>query len=260
MALIHIGGKSYELIYENRTGWNPEAFRNRYSEVLERYDYIIGDWGYNQLRLKGFFRDNHQKATRDSTFSTISDYINEYCNFGCAYFVLEKKQGAKREPSEEDTDLDAEYGEDVVRLEGFDIRAGIESAAASASEETATAAEQPRHSAKESAAPVQQQQNRHRHTNRGDGGNRQSGKGGGGNGQAGSAAGNGSANVSHEAEGQGGQGQGRRKDQNYRGKSNRGGHDYRGKKPVKVAANETAAASEQSRQANPNQKDAGRSS
>ncbi len=27
----------------------------RFSEVLARYDYIVGDWGYEQLRLRGFF-------------------------------------------------------------------------------------------------------------------------------------------------------------------------------------------------------------
>lgn len=80
---------------DHRSGWNPEAFRERYSEVLERYDYIVGDWGYNQLRLKGFYRDNHPKATKDSTYSTLSDYINEYCNFGCAYFVLHKTKEIK---------------------------------------------------------------------------------------------------------------------------------------------------------------------
>lgn len=106
MALIHIAGKSYELIFENRNGWNVEAFRTRYSEVLERYDYIVGDWGYNQLRLKGFFRDGHQKANKDSTFSYAADYINEYCNFGCAYFILEKKQDASIESSEDDIYID----------------------------------------------------------------------------------------------------------------------------------------------------------
>jgi len=103
MAFIHIAGNTYELIFENRNGWNVEAFRNRYSEVLERYDYIVGDWGYNQLRLKGFFRDGHQKATKDSTFSYMTDYINEYCNFGCAYFIIEKKQGSEAlETSDDD--------------------------------------------------------------------------------------------------------------------------------------------------------------
>lgn len=107
MAFIHIAGNIYELSFENRNGWNVEAFRNRYSEVLERYDYIVGDWGYNQLRLKGFFKDGHQKATKDSTYSYMADYINEYCNFGCAYFVLEKKQGGEHlEPSDEDVYID----------------------------------------------------------------------------------------------------------------------------------------------------------
>ena len=75
---------------DHKDGWNPEAFRGRYSEVLDRYDYIIGDWGYSQLRLKGFYRDNHPKVNRDTAISGMVDYINEYCNFGCAYFVLHK--------------------------------------------------------------------------------------------------------------------------------------------------------------------------
>lgn len=88
--LIHIQGKTYELIKDFRNGWNAEIFRERYSEVLDRYDYIVGDWGYSQLRLKGFFKDAHSKATKETSISSLQDYVNEYCNFGCAYFVLEK--------------------------------------------------------------------------------------------------------------------------------------------------------------------------
>ncbi|WP_202887775.1 YutD family protein [Cohnella zeiphila] len=84
------GGNAYSLVHEHKNGWNPEAFRERFSEVLERYDYIVGDWGYNQLRLRGFFRNQQPKAAKDSVISSLSEYINEYCNFGCAYFVLEK--------------------------------------------------------------------------------------------------------------------------------------------------------------------------
>jgi len=107
---------------DHKDGWNPEAFRGRYSEVLERYDYIIGDWGYSQLRLKGFYRDNHPKVNRDTAISGMVDYINEYCNFGCAYFVLHKLKEVPQEgmfkdilikeipePSEEeDSELEAE--------------------------------------------------------------------------------------------------------------------------------------------------------
>jgi len=88
--LINIGGRIFELVHDHKGGWNPEAFRERYSEVLDRYDYVIGDWGYNQLRLKGFFRDNHPKATKDTAIGHLVDYLQEYCNFGCAYFVLKR--------------------------------------------------------------------------------------------------------------------------------------------------------------------------
>lgn len=100
--MIQISGKTYEVLQDYRNGWNPEAFRDRYSEVLERYDYIIGDWGYNQLRLKGFYRDNHPKANKDTSIAGMVDYINEYCNFGCAYFVLQKLKEPKENKEHKD--------------------------------------------------------------------------------------------------------------------------------------------------------------
>lgn len=80
----------YELIEENKNGYNEQAFRERFSDILLKYDYIVGDWGYGQLRLKGFYDDHNQKATFDTKISTLTEYLYEYCNFGCSYFVLKK--------------------------------------------------------------------------------------------------------------------------------------------------------------------------
>jgi uncharacterized protein YutD len=88
--LYFIGGNNYELVHDNKNGWNVEVFKERYSEVLERYDYIVGDWGYNQLRLRGFFKDNNAKGSKEFSIANFQDYLSEYCNFGCAYFVIEK--------------------------------------------------------------------------------------------------------------------------------------------------------------------------
>ncbi|MEX1029841.1 MAG: YutD family protein [Paenibacillaceae bacterium] len=88
--MIQINDKTYELTFEHKDGWNPDAFKERYSDVLDRYDYIVGDWGYSQLRLKGFFKENSSKANKDTNIISLQDYINEYCNFGCAYFVIER--------------------------------------------------------------------------------------------------------------------------------------------------------------------------
>ncbi|MEH7384796.1 YutD family protein [Bacillus sp. JJ1521] len=88
--MISINNTTYELVDELKEGFNEEAFRGRYSDILAKYDYIVGDWGYEQLRLKGFFDDANQKASFDTKISTLSEYLYEYCNFGCAYFVLKK--------------------------------------------------------------------------------------------------------------------------------------------------------------------------
>nr|WP_209864838.1 YutD family protein [Paenibacillus shirakamiensis] len=115
--MIQINGKSYELIQENRNGWDIEAFKQRYSDVLERYDYIIGDWGYNQLRLKGFYRDNHPKVNRDTSISGIVDYINEYCNFGCPYFVLQRVKDVAKDLTLVPKDHQSEEGSaDLVQV------------------------------------------------------------------------------------------------------------------------------------------------
>lgn len=131
--MIQIGGKIYELIHENRNGWNADAFKDRYSEVLERYDYIIGDWGYSQLRLKGFFRDNHMKATKDSAYSGMSDYVNEYCNFGCPYFVLEKTGTIKKSTDEEEAgdEQEAPLKQDAYVQEKIDAEDEQDAGAAS---------------------------------------------------------------------------------------------------------------------------------
>ena len=88
--MIAVNDIQYEIVEEQRDGFNEEAFRARYSEILNKYDYIVGDWGYNQLRLRGFFEDTNQKATYDTKITTLTEYLYEYCNFGCAYFVLKK--------------------------------------------------------------------------------------------------------------------------------------------------------------------------
>jgi len=88
--MICINNICYEVIDNYKEAFNEEAFRSRYSDILTRYDYIVGDWGYGQLRLKGFFEDQSQKATFDTKISTVSEYLYEFCNFGCAYFIVKK--------------------------------------------------------------------------------------------------------------------------------------------------------------------------
>lgn len=87
-----IDGHAYTLVDNYREGFDPQKLDERYTNILAKYDYIVGDWGFEQLRLHGFYSDNNRYAAPDQVISTLEDYLEEYCNFGCAYFVLEKVQ------------------------------------------------------------------------------------------------------------------------------------------------------------------------
>src|SRR5690625_6916734 len=88
--MIELNGKRYEVVENIKNGFQKEDIENRYSDILKKYDYIVGDWGYSQLRLKGFYDEDHVKASFETTIDTLDDYLYVYCNFGCAYFVLRK--------------------------------------------------------------------------------------------------------------------------------------------------------------------------
>ncbi|HAR3909663.1 hypothetical protein BMF18_07740 [Staphylococcus aureus] len=96
--MIKVDQHYFELIENYRVCFNEEQFIARYSDILDKYDYIVGDYGYDQLRLKGFYKDSNKKAEMSKRFSNIQDYIFEYCNFGCPYFVLRhlSKQEVKK--------------------------------------------------------------------------------------------------------------------------------------------------------------------
>jgi uncharacterized protein YutD len=93
---VTIGDRKYRLIFNYREGFDAEKLEQRFSNVLAKYDYIVGDWGYEQLRLKGFYQDFKKKVVYDKKIETLIDYLYEYCNFGCSFFVLEKLEDPKQ--------------------------------------------------------------------------------------------------------------------------------------------------------------------
>lgn len=85
---ILINGHQYQLVANERDAFDREQLAERFSPVLSKYDYIVGDIGYEQLRLKGFFSDQDRNAKENEKQSAIQDYLLGFCNFGCAYFIL----------------------------------------------------------------------------------------------------------------------------------------------------------------------------
>lgn len=82
-----INDHKYELDTDHTDGFDFNEFVRRYNPALSQYDYIIGDWGYGKLRLRGFFSDDRTE-TSGPFISSLNDYILEDINFGAAYFVI----------------------------------------------------------------------------------------------------------------------------------------------------------------------------
>lgn len=103
---LQIKEDKYQIKTNYRDALDLELLEERYSDLLEKYDYIVGDMSYGKLRLRGFYHDSNKKAPIDMKIAHLDDYLLEYCSFGCAYFVLESLETKKKTRSYPNTDSD----------------------------------------------------------------------------------------------------------------------------------------------------------
>ena len=124
--MIKVNSFYFEIIEEYRECFDETLFANRYADILDKYDYIVGDFGYDQLRLKGFYKDSNKKAELSKRFSTIQDYLLEYCNFGCPYFILRKVPESEIKSRIETEDENAEIPFEENKLQDAKIQPTIQ--------------------------------------------------------------------------------------------------------------------------------------
>ena len=63
---------------------------NKYTEYFENFDYIVGDWAYGKLRLKGFNDKTNKNYNKFNDSKNIDKYILDNCAYGCKHFILKK--------------------------------------------------------------------------------------------------------------------------------------------------------------------------
>ena len=88
--IIETEDNKYEIIKDYREAFNKDEFLSRYTEYFKEYDYIVGDYAYGKLRLKGFYDNNNKKANKINKISLLDKYLEENCAYGCKYFVAKK--------------------------------------------------------------------------------------------------------------------------------------------------------------------------
>ncbi len=90
--LLKSDAYQFTVLENHKDALDATRFGQRFSEIMLKYDYIVGDWSNDQLRLKGFYEDDRPNTRKTDRISRLSEYLREYCAFGCAYFILKNEK------------------------------------------------------------------------------------------------------------------------------------------------------------------------
>lgn len=90
MKKIQLEDKEYELIENYKDGFDITELENKYIDYFYEYDYILGDWAYGKLRMKGFCDQTNAMFNSINDYSKIKEYIQNDCAYDCKYFIIKK--------------------------------------------------------------------------------------------------------------------------------------------------------------------------
>lgn len=87
---IKLNNQNYKVETDYKGGFIATEVNNKVTPYYDCYDYIVGDWAYGKLRLKGFYQQNNKRVRSYNNIKNLTKYLNNYCAYGCKYFVLKK--------------------------------------------------------------------------------------------------------------------------------------------------------------------------
>lgn len=88
---IKINDIEYEIISNYKDAIDEELLKEKITSYFDNFSYIVGDWAYGKLRLKGFLDDNNPLAKQYNMISNLNDYLKDNCAYGCRWFCIKKK-------------------------------------------------------------------------------------------------------------------------------------------------------------------------
>ena len=69
---------------------NLEELKSLFTDYFNEFDYILGDYSYNKLRLKGFLNSKNKNVKKYNDIAFYKKYIKDFCADDCAYFLIKK--------------------------------------------------------------------------------------------------------------------------------------------------------------------------
>ena len=94
--IVKIDNKEYEVVKNYKDALDITDLEGKITEYYDHFDYILGDYAYGKVRLKGFNDKSNKEFKEINDYSKIDEYIEKYCAFGCKYFILKKVKGIEK--------------------------------------------------------------------------------------------------------------------------------------------------------------------
>ena len=88
-VMVNLLDNKYEII-RGKENFDSEIVKSFFTDYFLLFDYILGDYAYDKLRLKGFYDSNNKKVKDFNNINNLDDYIKKYCAYGARIFVLKK--------------------------------------------------------------------------------------------------------------------------------------------------------------------------
>lgn len=90
MKEIEINNIKYHVIKDYKDAVDIEVLKEKITDYFNDFDYIVGDWAYGKVRLKGFNNKSNKNFKPINDIDKVDEYIKDNCAFGCSYFILAK--------------------------------------------------------------------------------------------------------------------------------------------------------------------------
>lgn len=90
MKKIVINDICYEIIRNDKDCIDTDELSKKITDYFDDYDYIVGDFAYDKVRLKGYYDSSNKSVKKINDIKYLDDYINDYCSYGARIFVLKK--------------------------------------------------------------------------------------------------------------------------------------------------------------------------
>lgn len=90
MKKIVINDICYEIIRNDKDCIDTDELSEKITDYFDDYDYIVGDFAYDKVRLKGYYDSSNKSVKNINDIKYLDDYINDYCSYGARIFVLKK--------------------------------------------------------------------------------------------------------------------------------------------------------------------------